>query len=44
MGPRWALGTGGLAALVAGAYGVMALSRRTAKTEAEAEAAAVPRK
>ncbi len=28
VGPRWALATGGLAALVAGAYGVLALRRR----------------
>ena len=28
IGPRWALATGGLAALVAGAYGVLALRRR----------------
>jgi MFS family permease len=29
VGPRWALATGGLAALAAGAYGVLALRRRS---------------
>jgi MFS family permease len=32
VGPRWALATGGLAALVAGAYGISALRRRPVQT------------
>jgi MFS family permease len=32
VGPRWALATGGLAALVAGAYGVLALRRQATQT------------